>query len=139
MLWSLIDFESQKLQDCLRILHSQIVGLWNFPDRSQVRFSLIIHYFHSLRVFRLHSICQATNSRARCRTWLRTLRIYLLRLRGEHRLYEVRTNIRTSKLAALCPTSTKPRESVVCTRSFWLIYLISPQPKKYPLCNGVHD
>ncbi|KAI0247239.1 hypothetical protein BJV78DRAFT_1246992 [Lactifluus subvellereus] len=35
ILWSLVDFKGQRLQDCLRILHTHIVSLWNFPDRSQ--------------------------------------------------------------------------------------------------------
>ncbi|KAI0252047.1 hypothetical protein BJV78DRAFT_1206799 [Lactifluus subvellereus] len=33
--WSSIDFEGQKLQDCLRTIHDNIINLWNLPDRSQ--------------------------------------------------------------------------------------------------------
>jgi hypothetical protein len=36
-LWSSDDFAGQTLADCVEVIHADIVGVWNLPDKDKVR------------------------------------------------------------------------------------------------------
>jgi hypothetical protein len=36
-LWSSDDFVGQPLANCIEIIHADIVGTWNLPDKDKVR------------------------------------------------------------------------------------------------------
>ena len=41
-LWNNRDFASQKLRDCVDIIHFDIVEIWNLNDETGVRFSPVV-------------------------------------------------------------------------------------------------
>jgi hypothetical protein len=43
-LWSSLDFADQTLKNCLRIIHDDIVELWNLNDKNKVWFSFVLSF-----------------------------------------------------------------------------------------------
>ena len=41
-LWSSVDFADQTLGNCVKIIHDDIVEIWNLNDRNKVWFSLAL-------------------------------------------------------------------------------------------------
>jgi hypothetical protein len=41
-LWSSPDFADQTLKDCVKIIHDDIVEIWNLNDKTRVCFSLVL-------------------------------------------------------------------------------------------------